>query len=234
MHRGNVFYLDANGNGVWNGIAGGDRQVTFGINGDTPVTGDWNGDGIDDVGVKRNNIYYLDANGNGVFNGATGGDLEYLYGLIQRSAAAAKWRPVGALMAAGGQASSSGEAAPLTTAELAPILQQAIILWANTGLGSSQLQTLSSVQVVIADLPVHSWANRLGGTILIDRDAAGYGWFVDLESEISNPKSEIPDSQSMDLLSAVLHELGHELGFDHDDDLEAMFATLAAGRRRLL
>lgn len=51
-----------------------------------------------------------------------------------------------------------------------------------------------------------------------------------LKSQI--PKSEIPDSQSMDLLSAVLHELGHELGFDHDDDMAAMVATLAAGTRR--
>ena len=38
----------------------------------------------------------------------------------------------------------------------------------------------------------------------------------------------------MDLLSAVLHELGHELGLDHDDDLDAMFETLAAGTRRSL
>ena len=234
VHRGNVFYLDANGNGVWNGNAGGDRQITFGISGDTPVTGDWNGDGIDDVGVKRNNAYFLDANGNGVFNGAIGGDLEYVYGLASDQPLRAKWRPVGALMAAGGQAASSGDAAPLTTDELAPILQQAIILWANTDLNSSQLQTLSSVQVGIAGLTGAQLGQSLGGTILIDRDAAGYGWYVDLESEISNPKSEIPASQSMDLLSAVLHELGHELGFDHDDDIDAMFETLAAGTRRLL
>ena len=234
VHRGNVFYLDANGNGVWNGNVGGDRQITFGVNGDTPVTGDWDGDGTDEVGVKRNNVYYLDANGDGVFNGPTAGDLEYVYGLSSDQPLRAKWQPVGALMAAGGEASSSGDAAPLTTDELAPILQQAIILWATTGLNSSQLQTLSSVQVGITDLPGAQLGASLGGTILIDRNAAGYGWYVDLESEISNPASEIPASQSMDLLSVVLHELGHELGFDHDDDMSAMFETLAAGTRRML
>ena len=110
---------------------------------------------------------------------------------------------------------------------MAPILQQAIILWARTGLNSAQLQTLGSVQFGITDLPGAQLGGSLGGTILIDGDAAGYGWNVDLESEI-------PASQSMDLLSVVLHELGHELGFDHDDDLAAMFETLAAGVRRSL
>ena len=227
VYLGKVFYLDANGNGDWDDVAGGDRRIPFGISGDTPVTGDWNGDGTDDVGVKRNNAYYLDANGNGAWNGLAGGDLEYVYGLASDQPLPANWRPVSALMAAGGSASASGDAAPLTADELAPILQQAIILWAKTGLTSSQLQTLGSVQVGIVDLPGAQLGQSLGGTILIDRDAAGYGWFVDSESEI-------PDPEAMDLLSAVLHELGHELGLDHDDDVEAMFATLAAGTRRQL
>ena len=34
--------------------------------GDTPVAGDWDGDGIDEIGVLRNGTFYLDANGNGV------------------------------------------------------------------------------------------------------------------------------------------------------------------------
>jgi hypothetical protein len=35
-----LFYLDYNGNGVWNG-AGVDRSYNFGITGDKPVTGKW-------------------------------------------------------------------------------------------------------------------------------------------------------------------------------------------------
>jgi hypothetical protein len=40
-----LFYLDYNGNGVWNG-AKVDRSYNFGITGDIPITGDWNNDGI--------------------------------------------------------------------------------------------------------------------------------------------------------------------------------------------
>ncbi|MCK9593954.1 MAG: PKD domain-containing protein, partial [Methanoregula sp.] len=46
------FYLDANGNGAWNG-AGIDRTNNFGLAGDIPVSGDWNHDGITDIGVFR-------------------------------------------------------------------------------------------------------------------------------------------------------------------------------------
>jgi hypothetical protein len=32
---------------------------------DIPITGDWNGDGITNIGVFRNGAWYLDYNGNG-------------------------------------------------------------------------------------------------------------------------------------------------------------------------
>jgi len=35
-----LFYLDYNGNGVWNG-ASIDRQYNFGITGDIPISGKW-------------------------------------------------------------------------------------------------------------------------------------------------------------------------------------------------
>jgi hypothetical protein len=63
--RRGAWFLDANGNGAW------DRGIdviipvgSFGIAADIPVPGDWNGDGITDVGVFRNGKWYLDANGN--------------------------------------------------------------------------------------------------------------------------------------------------------------------------
>jgi hypothetical protein len=71
------FSLDANGNGRWDGAAGGDTQTSpFGLATDVPVTGDWNGDGTDDVGYWRPSTrkFSLDANGNDRWDGTAGGD----------------------------------------------------------------------------------------------------------------------------------------------------------------
>jgi glucose/arabinose dehydrogenase len=36
-----------------------DIQINYGLGGDYPVTGDWNGDGVDTIGVYRNSLFYL-------------------------------------------------------------------------------------------------------------------------------------------------------------------------------
>jgi hypothetical protein len=58
------FYLDADGSFTWSLVS---DQITdpFGIPGDYPVAGDWNGDGYDDIGVWRPSTgrFYLDADG---------------------------------------------------------------------------------------------------------------------------------------------------------------------------
>ena len=48
-----TWYLDQNNNGQWDGTAGGDISFQFGLPGDVPVVGDWNGNGISKVGVMR-------------------------------------------------------------------------------------------------------------------------------------------------------------------------------------
>ena len=65
-----TFYLDYNGNGVWDGC-GVDRCLQIGMNGDTPLVGDWNGTNTKKVGVFRpsDGTFYLDYNGNGVWDG---------------------------------------------------------------------------------------------------------------------------------------------------------------------
>jgi len=73
------FRLDANGNGRWDGAAGGDRlTAAFGLATDLPVRGDWNGDGIDDLGVRSpgTSKFALDTNGNGRWDRTAGGDLQ--------------------------------------------------------------------------------------------------------------------------------------------------------------
>ena len=65
-----VFYLDHNGNGVWDGC-GTDRCLQIGMNGDIPLVGDWNGSGTSKVGLFRpaDGTFYLDANGTGTWEG---------------------------------------------------------------------------------------------------------------------------------------------------------------------
>jgi hypothetical protein len=59
--------LDVNGNGVWDGVAGGDDGYWFGNPSYQPVVGDWTGSGISRAGLFINGSWYLDINGNGVW-----------------------------------------------------------------------------------------------------------------------------------------------------------------------
>jgi Protein of unknown function (DUF1566) len=71
IYSDGVWYLDANGNGQWDGVAGGDTIAYFGVGltGAVPVTGDWNGGGKTKIGVYQNGYWYLDTNGNGQWDG---------------------------------------------------------------------------------------------------------------------------------------------------------------------
>ena len=85
------FYLDLNGNDRWDGAAGGDDVFSFGLATDTPVIGDWNGDGLDDVGVRRGARFLLDANGNDQWDGTAGGDVSVGFGVTTDIAVIGDW-----------------------------------------------------------------------------------------------------------------------------------------------
>ena len=61
-----IWSLDSNGNYAWEGS---DMSLSWGLPGDIPVIGDWNGDGKDDIGIFRpsSGIWSLDSNGNYVW-----------------------------------------------------------------------------------------------------------------------------------------------------------------------
>jgi hypothetical protein len=111
---------------------------------------------------------------------------------------------------------------------------------APEGLSSDQLAVLASVTFAVADLPGATLGLATPRSVTLDATAAGYGWYVDstplddVEFESGSTGSEA--AQHMDLLTAVMHELGHTLGLgdlhDHGDEDNLMYEELAVGVRR--
>jgi hypothetical protein len=143
------------------------------------------------------------------------------------------------LLAAGGEKSGESrvESQELGTAELLPVVDAAIDRMVGAGFAAD---LFSSVQVSIADLPGATLGLAAGSAITIDINAAGYGWFIDPtaldDSEFGLPHSAFRIPQSMDLLTVVMHELGHTAGLEDLYDVESeddlMYAWLEAGERR--
>lgn len=78
--RESQFLLDGNANRAWDSTTGGDLQFQFGSKTDTPLAGDWDGNGYDQIAVHRAGYFYFDYNGNGRWDGAAGGDRVRKFG----------------------------------------------------------------------------------------------------------------------------------------------------------
>jgi hypothetical protein len=90
-NRTRQWFLDYNGNGRWDGPPN-DKVYTFMLSTDTPVTGDWNGNGKTKIGVFRNSTqrWYLDYNGNGIWDGPPT-DKVYVFGMSTDMAITGDW-----------------------------------------------------------------------------------------------------------------------------------------------
>lgn len=66
-----AWYIDRNGNGVWDGCMADGCLGPFGQPGDLPVVGDWTGTGSDGIGVitAATGVWQLDRNRNGIWDG---------------------------------------------------------------------------------------------------------------------------------------------------------------------
>jgi hypothetical protein len=143
-----------------------------------------------------------------------------------------------ALLAAAPPQQIVGISSSLRTSDLDAIVAAATARWVDA-LGQSAADRLAGVQVTIADLPGLTLGFSSGDTVRIDATAAGYGWFVDTTpaddseylgtgtQETARPRTDA--AAHMDLLSVVIHEFGHELGFGHEE----LGDSLAVGTRVL-
>ncbi len=144
-------------------------------------------------------------------------------------------------------AASVGDgAASISAGDLTAIVTAAINRYSDLGLSGAALSRLQSVQFSVGDLGGATIGLSRAGVVVIDDDAAGNGWYVDAspadDAEFSGSGSELRATSGAaagkyDLLTAVMHELGHELGLDDispavdGDDL--MTGVIGSGVRRL-
>jgi subtilisin-like proprotein convertase family protein len=128
----------------------------------------------------------------------------------------------------GGGSASGG----VTYDEVQQVTSHAITIW-SAHLG---MPVRNDIQIHLADLP----SGRLGQadqhSIVLDVNANGAGWFVD--SSPGDPSEFLGFSSRasglVDLLTVVVHEVGHVLGFSHSlDTRDVMAAELGLGMRRL-
>ena len=237
VRRGIQYYRDSNGNGTWE--LGSDLFSRFGIPSDELIIGDWDGNGTDDIGVRRDNRIYRDGNGNGTWEPGT--DLFSRFGSPSDVMIVGNWSSP--LLASGGAADGSNAGPPLSRDDLTPIVSAASDLLAGTGLTSSQIDRLHAVTVSVSDLSGARLGQALGSTITIDINAADYGWFIDstpydyeefaIGSEGLFAAGDSAASGRMDLLTVVLHELGHVLGLPDDHSGGVMDGMLSQGVRRI-
>ena len=190
-------------------------------------------------------MFSLDTNGDLAFDA---GDQVFLYGLTSDQFVTGHWAKTPPLQAEGtpqaqfaANGPGSGLASPLTEAQLAPVLDQAIAAWAADG---ANLAELEAANVQIGTLDDNLVGETSGNQITLDATADGWGWNTDTSNAVftsvgANGLQATPGSAAageMDLLTVVEHEYGHVLGLPDVNPAtqpsSLMAATLPVGVRR--
>ena len=145
-------------------------------------------------------------------------------------------------------ASSPFTSAPaaLSNVDLQSLADLALAIWSDALAAQGLSLPAGAPTFLISDLAdgILGWTD--GSTITLDLDAAGHGWFVDatprdaVEFSLylgTDHLGAVPGSAAagaMDLLTVLLHEIGHWAGYDHDAGIALMAPVLGAGQRVVL
>ena len=137
------------------------------------------------------------------------------------------------------------DATPLSQTDLQPIVNEAIARWAAAGLSAQSVNAMAKATFIVTDLPGAELGLASDGTIYVDQNAAGYGWFVDSTPAKDEEFATLGNGNQLqaidsrvldriDLLSVVEHELGHLAGLGDLDgsDSSLMSGLLSTGVRR--
>jgi VCBS repeat-containing protein len=135
----------------------------------------------------------------------------------------------------------------LSQAELNLIVGAAIDRWAAAGATTDEITAMKAVVFSVEDLQGLVLGSSNAGHVTLDSNAAGFSWFIDLtpneDSEFSGQGTDLYADKSttagvrIDLLTTVMHELGHQIGLDDSylaaDRADLMYGTIDPGERRL-
>ena len=205
------------------------------------------GDGIDDIVVGAGpdggpvvRIFSKDSIPNSILD-FFAFDEDFIGGIFVSGASSGPSLLTSPLLFGGGPI--AGNADLLSQAQLDTLVVAAIQRLETSGGSSSAIEALAAVDVRVSDLAEGVLGLSLGGTILIDADASGAGWFIDptpgddAEFDANLNALDPATVGRVDLLTVLLHEFGHELGSDdlgileHPENL--MAESLTTGKRRL-
>jgi hypothetical protein len=200
-----------------------DRTVAFApgqttLNHTLYVNGDWIGEPDEWFGVRLSN--------------AVGADIADDLGIVTIR------NDDGAFLTAAAAPVEDRSVPPLTEEMLAPIVDAALDRWSEVVAGEQdKLALLDRVDVQVADFTGLTLGVADRTSILIDSDAAGWGWYVDQtpydDTEFTMVGGD--DDDQMDLLTTVMHEIGHVLGYeDEPAGSEALMSELLDTGERYL
>ena len=179
-------------------------------------------------------------------------------GIDERKASLAEARKVAAdqqhpAIQSGGamppQSQSVVDSSTLSQEQLDSVVSAATSRWEATGLTSDQLARLRGMKFEVAAMNGDRLGETAGDVIHVSNNAGGNGWFIDASPQSDAlfntvtaatrryTESTASPAGKVDLLTTILHEMGHALGLPDtyrlQDRNDIMYGQLTKGERRL-